>query len=131
MGTTSTFVQLAVQQLPAERFIVIPQPAQTRSPLRAFSCRGVQTDTQEADGSWLLSAIYLLAYGSIAGPSLRPLTVRKRKHIVLAEGIREGQREPVIVIFSVHSVFLHVGECVVHPAHIPFVHEAHTIANPC
>ena len=57
-------------------------------------------------------------------------TVRKRKHTVLPEGIHEGKREPVMVKFSVHRVFVHVGECVMHPAHIPFVHEAQSIDNP-
>ena len=50
--------------------------------------------------------------------------------IVLAEGIHEGKRGTVTVIFLVHRVLLRVGERVMHPAHILLAHEARTIAKP-
>ena len=53
--------------------------------------------------------------------------MRKRQHIVLRKRITQRKRQFVVVIFTIDAVHAHIGEHVVHPAHVPFVSKAKPI----
>ena len=50
--------------------------------------------------------------------------VRKRHAEVFVEGVHHPKRQLMMVKFAVDRVVRHVGQCVVHPAHVPLGAEA-------
>ena len=61
--------------------------------------------------------------------------VGKRQYKIFAKGIDQAEGHIIMVIFPMHRLSLHVGERVVHPAHVPFKSETqattrHRMADP-
>ncbi len=52
------------------------------------------------------------------------LIVRQRQHEILVERVHETEGHFVVMVLAVYRVFGHIGQGVVHPAHVPFVSEA-------
>jgi hypothetical protein len=52
------------------------------------------------------------------------LVVAEGQHEVLGEGVEQAEGELVVVVVPVDRVLLHVGQGVVHPAHVPLHAEA-------
>ena len=50
---------------------------------------------------------------------MHDLVVREREHVVLGEGVDQGERELTVVPAAVDRILAEVAQRVVHPAHVP------------
>ena len=59
------------------------------------------------------------------------LVMRQRQHEFLRIGIDKAERHLVVVVLTKDRRLRHVGQCVVHPAHVPLQREAerHAVAG--
>ena len=56
--------------------------------------------------------------------AMHDFIMRQNKHETFVERIQQGKRDHVMMIAPMNRVFRHIDEHVVHPAHVPFEHEA-------
>ena len=65
----------------------------------------------------------LVQHGMLA---VHDLVVAEGQHIIVAEGVHQGEGDLVMVVLAVDRILLNVGQHVVHPAHVPLEVEAQT-----
>jgi hypothetical protein len=84
---------------------------------------GEQVAVERAQRRVLLPRVarHLLEHRPLA---VDDLVVRERQHEVLGERIEHRERDLAVMPAPVHGILAHVGEHVVHPAHVPLVGEA-------
>ncbi len=110
-----------LQQVPGQLGIVVPLVA-----LGDFGAHEVELFARVAvheahvgaqvGGLLPLVARHLVEHGVLA---VYHLVVRERQDEVLVIVVNHGEGHVVVVVATVDRLFLHVGEGVVHPAHIP------------
>ena len=123
-------VRVPLQQIPLHRrvaFPLRPLPKFTSHEQQFFSWVGPHVGIQETQVGELLLRVsrHLVEQRSL---SVNHFVVRQRQHEVFGKGVDQAEGKLVVMVFAVNRFVMHVGQRIVHPAHIPFQAEAQSAA---